>query len=547
MSDTQTTCLVDVTNNTTIIDIKENTNTIKIKNIPDKVAVIDQAISTSPFSTSVSSPSSVSSTQSLACQMEHTHIHKPTVKKGSTSNANNYKDNNNKDKDTIIQSITNHENDHSNNNNNNTNKMIPKNNGHWCRYCGCLQTPRWRCSFHGLNTACNKCFYRHKYAVRRGETWELDWETSYYPVRPEKENIETIENNDRNKNKNKSNNNNNNNNRDNDNHSQKRPRLTSSPTIKTKETKKSVMGQLSKSTLRGKKQFLEAGLYSGTTNSNNNGNPTNVLKKDYSNIKFELPIHHGKWMLETEMDFDLPLDIMEDYEHDRLFLTGTSTKKPPRYARLQHNTFVERKPRKEDQPSICQCKKPEDGSFGCGEDCLNRMMFIECHIDTCPCEDKCSNLRFKKREFIKDLEIVLTKDRGWGLRTLIPIKKGSLITEYCGEIISDKTCQLRIQTVYRRQNNYYFLDYNRGEVIDACTKGSEARFINHGCDPNCHIEKWNRGGEYHLGVFASKNIEANEELFYDYNFSWFDTETIGQECFCGSKNCRGTLGKKKKA
>lgn len=57
----------------------------------------------------------------------------------------------------------------------------------------------------------------------------------------------------------------------------------------------------------------------------------------------------------------------------------------------------------------------------------------------------------------------------------------------------------------------------------------------------------NRGGEYHLGVFASKNIEANTELCYDYNFSWFDdTESIGQACFCGSENCRGYLGKKHK-
>lgn len=96
------------------------------------------------------------------------------------------------------------------------------------------------------------------------------------------------------------------------------------------------MGQLSKSTLRGKKQFLKAGLYSGATNSNNN-NPTNKLENEF---KFELPIHHGQWILETETDFDLPLDIMEDYEHDRLFLTGnSSTNKPPRYTRLQHSKY----------------------------------------------------------------------------------------------------------------------------------------------------------------------------------------------------------------
>ncbi|KAI9304731.1 hypothetical protein BJ944DRAFT_163042 [Cunninghamella echinulata] len=309
------------------------------------------------------------------------------------------------------------------------------------------------------------------------------------------------------------------------------------------------MGTLSKSTLRGNKLFLKAGLYSGETNNNNNSSiKESSLLHGLKNFKFELPIHHGQWMLECEQEFQLPLDIIEDYEHDRLFLSGnSSTKKPPRYIRLLNNAFIERRPRKADQQSICQCQKSTDDSLGCGEDCLNRMMFIECDPATCPCENKCSNQQFRKREVVKELEIFLTESRGWGLRTLVPIKQGQLISEYCGEIITEKTCQQRIQTIYRRQKNYYFLNYDRGEVIDACTKGSEARFINHGCDPNCHIEKWNRGGEYHLGVFASKNIEANTELCYDYNFSWFDdTESIGQACFCGSENCRGYLGKKHK-
>ncbi len=31
------------------------------------------------------------------------------------------------------------------------------------------------------------------------------------------------------------------------------------------------------------------------------------------------------------------------------------------------------------------------------------------------------------------------------------------------------------------------------EVIDATRKGSEARFINHSCDPNCEMQKWQVG------------------------------------------------------
>ena len=36
----------------------------------------------------------------------------------------------------------------------------------------------------------------------------------------------------------------------------------------------------------------------------------------------------------------------------------------------------------------------------------------------------------------------------------------------------------------------YFLDYDGEEVIDAGSKGNQARFANHSCDPNCKIVRW---------------------------------------------------------
>lgn len=40
---------------------------------------------------------------------------------------------------------------------------------------------------------------------------------------------------------------------------------------------------------------------------------------------------------------------------------------------------------------VCHCKPPVDGSVGCGSQCLNRMLNIECVQGTCPCGDVCSN------------------------------------------------------------------------------------------------------------------------------------------------------------
>lgn len=58
-------------------------------------------------------------------------------------------------------------------------------------------------------------------------------------------------------------------------------------------------------------------------------------------------------------------------------------------------------------------------------------------------------------------------------------------------------------------------------MIDGGSYGSEARFINHSCDPNCHIEKWNVLGFWRIGIFASRDIHPGEELGYDYNFQSF--------------------------
>lgn len=44
-----------------------------------------------------------------------------------------------------------------------------------------------------------------------------------------------------------------------------------------------------------------------------------------------------------------------------------------------------------------------------------------------------------------------------------------------------------------------------------------------------------------MGLFASRDIIAGEELTYDYNFHNFGGER--QICLCGARNCRGWMGK----
>jgi hypothetical protein len=55
-------------------------------------------------------------------------------------------------------------------------------------------------------------------------------------------------------------------------------------------------------------------------------------------------------------------------------------------------------------------------------------------------------------------------------------------------------------------------------VLDARYGGSDARFLNHSCDPNCETEI----DDGHIWIKAIKAIKPETELVYDYRFDWQD-------------------------
>ncbi|KAF9285587.1 Histone-Lysine N-Methyltransferase ash1l, partial [Mortierella alpina] len=228
---------------------------------------------------------------------------------------------------------------------------------------------------------------------------------------------------------------------------------------------------------------------------------------------FQLPINYGAVLMSKQRDFFLPFDIMQAWQAGHL----RKTMQPEPFIKIRSNIFVERKRRTETSPMVCHCIPPPPGSgrVGCGEDCYNRVMFYEC----------------------------VTKERGFGIQTTAPIKKGNLVIEYRGEVISQTECHKRMEGIYKNNKNFYFLEYEKGEVVDACQKGTNARFVNHSCSPNSQIEKWYLNGEMSIGIFASQDIPAGTEISYDYNFSSF-RGAQKQKCRCGATNCRGYIGER---
>ncbi|KAJ8330458.1 hypothetical protein O5D80_001444 [Batrachochytrium dendrobatidis] len=296
--------------------------------------------------------------------------------------------------------------------------------------------------------------------------------------------------------------------------------------------------------LYNSKQYLVSGLYS-SFRFKKTGQLKSTAKKNFA---FPLPFQSGNAILNTDVDFELPYDL----QHFVKICNGVegmrtlfNEEEASPFIHIQKNVWVDRRPLDVpfDFESICQCKLPKDGSPPCGDDCINRCLFIECG-DNCPMGDCCTNRAFRRNEQIEKLRVFYAPNRGFGLYTDVPIKAGVLIIEYRGEIISTAKCIERNDTIYSGQKNHYFLEYGNGLVLDGCRKGTIARFANHSCDPNCHVEKWYVGTEFRVGIFATNNISVGSELTYDYRF---DSYGQMQPCYCGSQNCRGFICINKKA
>jgi hypothetical protein len=211
---------------------------------------------------------------------------------------------------------------------------------------------------------------------------------------------------------------------------------------------------------------------------------------------------------------------------------------PSKFKILNQNIYLDCEIRLKSLSIPCDCKEGEN----CGSGCINRSLFIECDPQLCKCNEKCSNQRFQRYDKkSKQLKVFWSGSKGYGLKTIKPIKKDELIIEYTGEVMSLKACNKRLETVYKDLKSFYFIHFESGKVIDAYQKGSIARFANHSCNPNCSMERWTVNDETRVGLFALRNIEAGEELLYDYNFHSFGEQ---QKCNCGSKNCRGIIGTK---
>ena len=116
-----------------------------------------------------------------------------------------------------------------------------------------------------------------------------------------------------------------------------------------------------------------------------------------------------------------------------------------------------------------------------------------------------------------------------GCYTTTPIRNGQRVTEYTGQIVTKAEADI----AYEDSPITYLFGLGDGAmVIDG---HSTAMFINHSCDANCETSE-EKG---HVWIVAIRDIEAGEEITYDYCL--YDGGDDEARCNCGAKTCRGTM------
>lgn len=181
------------------------------------------------------------------------------------------------------------------------------------------------------------------------------------------------------------------------------------------------------------------------------------------------------------------------------------------FSRLKANRYLCPRPPKLEIPE-CGCEVDENGE-SCGEDCINRMLYVECDPKVCKGGKKCRNQRLAKRMHPHKLHEFKTEGRGWGLKCEVDLEPGDFVVEYVGEVMEQSECFKRLEKQDKAgTESFYMLSLDNGLIIDARLKANMARFANHSCDPNCITQKWNVHGYIRVGIFAHKHIPAGEVL-----------------------------------
>ncbi|GAA0150655.1 histone modifying enzyme [Lithospermum erythrorhizon] len=176
---------------------------------------------------------------------------------------------------------------------------------------------------------------------------------------------------------------------------------------------------------------------------------------------------------------------------------------------------------------VCPLKRSKKTLTGKCKGHVIRKFIKECWFK-CGCCKTCGN-RTLQHGITAKLQVFMTPEgKGWGLRTLEDLPKGTFICEYVGEIITTMELVERNMKNMDMQHSYNVvldadwrssrrLKNEEALCLDGASYGNVARFINHRChdanmiDIPVEVETPDRHC-YHVAFFTTREVKAMEEL-----------------------------------
>jgi uncharacterized protein len=139
------------------------------------------------------------------------------------------------------------------------------------------------------------------------------------------------------------------------------------------------------------------------------------------------------------------------------------------------------------------------------------------------------------------LEVRHSRIHGYGVFALRRIRKGTTVIEYLGDRVTHELANERYADKDPKDGHTFLFTVDAKTVIDAGVNGNEARFVNHGCQPNCQTVNTGR----RIFIEALRTIQPGEELAYDYQIQRDDDDPADVDvifaCRCGAESCRGSM------
>ena len=138
-------------------------------------------------------------------------------------------------------------------------------------------------------------------------------------------------------------------------------------------------------------------------------------------------------------------------------------------------------------------------------------------------------------------EVRHSRIHGYGVFALRRIRNGTTVIEYLGDRVSHAQADVRYKDKDPNDNHTFLFTVDAKIVIDAGMNGNEARYINHGCDPNCESTILDK----RVFIEAIRTIQPGEELSYDYQIQRDSDDVPNVDeiyaCRCGAKICRRSM------